>query len=103
MQAIWLEDQKINLRDVRQPNKPTEALIRIRKAGICSTDLELVKGYYPYSGIPRHEFVGEVVDAPDKSLIGQRVVGEINAVCGAGRLGQLIAQTLASLVVTCVW
>jgi 2-desacetyl-2-hydroxyethyl bacteriochlorophyllide A dehydrogenase len=84
MQAIWLEDQQIRLRDdVRQPNKPTEALIRIRKAGICSTDLELVKGYYPYTGIPGHEFVGDVVDAPDKSWMGQRVVGEINAVCGA--------------------
>jgi threonine dehydrogenase-like Zn-dependent dehydrogenase len=84
MQVIWLEDQQIRLRDdVRQPNKPTEALIRIRKAGICSTDLELVKGYYPYTGIPGHEFVGDVVDAPDKSWMGQRVVGEINAVCGA--------------------
>ena len=83
MQAIWLEDQQIRLRDdVRQPNAPTEALIRIRKAGICSTDLELVKGYYPYTGILGHEFVGEVVDAPNKSWIGQRVVGEINAVCG---------------------
>ncbi len=82
MQALWLEDQKIKLRDVQQTNKPTEALIRIRKAGICSTDLELVKGYYPYTGIPGHEFVGEVVDAPDKSWMGQRVVGEINAVCG---------------------
>jgi threonine dehydrogenase-like Zn-dependent dehydrogenase len=83
MQAIWLENQQIKLRDdVRQPNKPTEALIHIRKAGICSTDLELVKGYYPYTGILGHEFVGEVVDAPDKSWIGLRVVGEINAVCG---------------------
>jgi threonine dehydrogenase-like Zn-dependent dehydrogenase len=43
----------------------------------------LVKGYYPYAGIPGHEFIGEVVSAPDKSWIGQRVVGEINAVCGA--------------------
>jgi threonine dehydrogenase-like Zn-dependent dehydrogenase len=84
MQAIWLENQQIKLRDdVRQPNKPTEALIHVRKAGICSTDLELVKGYYPYTGILGHEFVGEVMDAPDKSWIGLRVVGEINAVCGA--------------------
>ncbi|MCJ7432382.1 MAG: alcohol dehydrogenase catalytic domain-containing protein [Anaerolineales bacterium] len=83
MQAIWLEDQQIKLRDVQKPNEPAEALIHIRKAGICSTDLELVKGYYPYAGIPGHEFVGDVVDAPDKPWIGQRVVGEINAVCGA--------------------
>lgn len=83
MQALWLENNKISLLDVLQPNKPNEALIKIRKAGICSTDLELVKGYYPYKGILGHEFVGEVVAAPDKSWIGQRVVGEINAVCGA--------------------
>jgi threonine dehydrogenase-like Zn-dependent dehydrogenase len=81
MQALWLEDNKISLRDVPSPRKPNEALIRIRKAGICSTDLELVKGYYPYTGILGHEFVGDVVEANDPAWIGQRVVGEINAVC----------------------
>ena len=44
-------------------DKPDEALIKIRKAGICSTDLELVKGYYPYTGVIGHEFVGEVVSS----------------------------------------
>jgi threonine dehydrogenase-like Zn-dependent dehydrogenase len=81
MNAVWLENNKIDLRDVPQPRKPHEALIKIRKAGICSTDLELVKGYYPYTGILGHEFVGEVVEAEDASWIGQRVVGEINVVC----------------------
>jgi threonine dehydrogenase-like Zn-dependent dehydrogenase len=81
MNAIWLEDNKIDLRDIAQSRKPNEALIKIRKAGICSTDLELVKGYYPYTGILGHEFVGEVVEAEDASWIGQRVVGEINVVC----------------------
>jgi threonine dehydrogenase-like Zn-dependent dehydrogenase len=81
MQALWLENNKIDLRDIPQPRKPNEVLIKIRKAGICSTDLELVKGYYPYTGILGHEFVGEVVDAHETSWIGQRVVGEINAVC----------------------
>ncbi|MBL8101858.1 MAG: alcohol dehydrogenase catalytic domain-containing protein, partial [Anaerolineales bacterium] len=82
MQAVWLEDHKISVRDVPQPRKDKEALIRIRKAGICSTDLELVKGYYPYTGILGHEFVGEVVDASDSAWLGARVVGDINAVCG---------------------
>ena len=81
MNAVWLENNRIDLRDVSPPRKPDEALIKIRKAGICSTDLELVKGYYPYTGILGHEFVGEVVEAADASWIGQRVVGEINAVC----------------------
>lgn len=81
MQALWLENNKIDLCDVVRPRNPNEALIKIRKAGICSTDLELVKGYYPYTGILGHEFVGEVVEADDVSWIGQRVVGEINVVC----------------------
>jgi threonine dehydrogenase-like Zn-dependent dehydrogenase len=81
MNALWLENNRIDLRDVSLPRKPDQALIKIRKAGICSTDLELVKGYYPYTGILGHEFVGEVVEADDASWIGQRVVGEINVVC----------------------
>jgi len=81
MNALWLEDNKISLRDVPQPRESNEALIKIRKAGICSTDLELVKGYYPYTGVLGHEFVGDVVEADDASWIGQRVVGEINVVC----------------------
>lgn len=81
MHALWLENNQISLRDIPQPRKSNEALIKIRKAGICSTDLELVKGYYPYTGILGHEFVGEVVEAQAASWIGQRVVGEINVVC----------------------
>lgn len=82
MQALWLENQQLELREVPKPKRPDEVLIRIRKAGICSTDLELVKGYYPYTGILGHEFVGEVVAAPEPAWVGQRVVGDINAVCG---------------------
>jgi threonine dehydrogenase-like Zn-dependent dehydrogenase len=83
MKALWLENNKISFRDdLPQSNKSNEALIKICKAGICSTDLELVKGYYPYTGIIGHEFVGEVFESPDKSWIGARVVGDINAACG---------------------
>jgi alcohol dehydrogenase len=56
-------------------------------AGICSTDLELQRGYYGFSGTPGHEFVGEVTEVADKaadsSWIGERVCGEINLACGA--------------------
>jgi threonine dehydrogenase-like Zn-dependent dehydrogenase len=52
-----------------------EALVRVRLAGICNTDLEIVRGYMGYHGVPGHEFVGEVD--------GHRVAGEINAACGA--------------------
>jgi threonine dehydrogenase-like Zn-dependent dehydrogenase len=81
MNALWLEDNKISIREIPQPRKPDETLIKIRKAGICSTDLELVKGYYPYTGVIGHEFVGDVIEAEDPSWIGQRVVGEINVTC----------------------
>lgn len=63
---------------------PGEALIRVRRAGVCNTDLELMRGYMNFHGVPGHEFVG-VVEAADgrEDLIGRRVAGEINAACGA--------------------
>lgn len=66
------------------PEDPGEALVRVLLAGICNTDLELVRGYYPYRGVPGHEFVGVVERGPE-GLVGRRVVGEINAVCGVCR------------------
>jgi len=59
-----------------------DTLLKVRQAGICATDLEIVKGYMGFKGILGHEFVAEVVDSPKKDLIKQRVVGEINIVCG---------------------
>lgn len=85
MGGIWLENQTIEFRDdLPLPSlEAGEALIRVRLAGICGTDLQLLKGYYPFTGIPGHEFVGEVVQAPEApQLIDQRVVGEINVGCG---------------------
>ena len=85
MEGVWLEDQTLYFR--REVPKPVpgvgEALIQVRLAGICSTDLELVRGYYPFTGIPGHEFVGSVVSSPgDPSWMDRRVVGEINIACG---------------------
>ncbi len=82
MQALWLENNALALRDIPRPEKNNEALIKVRVAGICGTDLEMVKGYYPFTGVPGHEFVGEVVDCADPRWLGARVVGEINASCG---------------------
>lgn len=60
-----------------------ECLIKVRQAGICATDLEIMRGYMGFAGILGHEFVGEVVEAPSaKQWVGKRVVGEINIVCG---------------------
>ncbi len=38
------------------------ALVRVRLAGICNTDVEILRGYHNFRGTPGHEFVGEVVD-----------------------------------------
>ncbi len=61
--------------------RPGEALVRVRLAGICNTDLELVRGYMAFRGVLGHEFVGEVLQGPDPAWIGRRVVGDINAAC----------------------
>lgn len=67
---------------------PGEALIRMRLAGVCATDLQLVAGYkYGYLGVLGHEFVGDVVEASDQpAWIGRRVVGELNIGCGVCNL-----------------
>jgi threonine dehydrogenase-like Zn-dependent dehydrogenase len=83
MQGLWLENQQLQLKtDIPIPEPPQgEALVKVLRAGICNTDLELLRGYYPYKGILGHEFVG-VVEQGSENLINKRVVGEINAACG---------------------
>lgn len=85
MKSLWVEDGQLQFRtNVPLPQvQAGEALLRVRLAGVCSTDLEILRGYYPFRGIPGHEFVGEVVQADDEpAWVGQRVVGEINLTCG---------------------
>ncbi len=83
MLAVQLDQGCVSV--VKRP-KPRRrkgyALIRLRCAGLCNTDLELQRGYYGFSGIPGHEFVGEVLEADDERLMGKRVAGEINLACG---------------------
>lgn len=62
-----------------------EALVRVTRAGICATDLEIVKGYMGYTGVLGHEFTGVVEGCADPGLVGKRVVGEINIGCGRCR------------------
>jgi threonine dehydrogenase-like Zn-dependent dehydrogenase len=85
MKGLWLENQNVTYHtDMPKPvMKPGMALIQLRLAGICATDLEMLRGYYPFTGVPGHEFVGQVVAAPGhEAWVGQRVVGEINLTCG---------------------
>lgn len=64
------------------PRRPGWAVIRVSVAGICRTDLEIVRGYMGFRGVLGHEFVGVVSACEDESWVGRRVVGEINAACG---------------------
>jgi alcohol dehydrogenase len=63
--------------------------VRVRLAGICNTDLEILRGYHAFRGVPGHEFVGEVAEIHGRSpalgreWLGRRVCGEINVACSA--------------------
>ncbi|PWU00535.1 MAG: alcohol dehydrogenase [Terriglobia bacterium] len=82
MLAVRIDAGAVTTVEVPIPARPRGfALLRLLCAGICNTDLELQRGYYGFSGVPGHEFVAEVVDADAASLIGRRVVGEINLAC----------------------
>jgi threonine dehydrogenase-like Zn-dependent dehydrogenase len=67
--------------------RPGWALVRVRLAGICNTDVEILRGYHQFQGVPGHEFVGEVAEvagvstALRKQWLGKRVAGEINVSC----------------------
>ena len=68
--------------------RPDWALVRVRLAGICNTDLKILRGYHNFRGTPGHEFVGEVVrvnasPGTGKRIVGRRVVGEINIFCAS--------------------
>jgi alcohol dehydrogenase len=69
--------------------RPGWALVRVRLAGICNTDIEILRGYHGFRGTPGHEFVGEVAEVrgpfaqQSKRWLGQRVTGEINVSCAA--------------------
>jgi threonine dehydrogenase-like Zn-dependent dehydrogenase len=101
MKALRVENGNLSVSDVAKPVADGEALVRVILSGICNTDLEIARGYAGFEGTIGHEFVGmvEAVSearasaraSPDNvpSLTvglltrGQRVVGEINAGCGA--------------------
>ncbi len=85
MQALTLLNHELRfVADYPMPiRQPGEALIRVRLAGICATDLEILRGYVPgFHGVPGHEFVGEVVEADNPDWHGRSVVGSINIGCG---------------------
>lgn len=82
MKALRVEKKKAAVREIEKPEAGDEALVRVLLSGICNTDLEIARGYAGFKGTIGHEFVGIVEESPEGKLLGQRVVGEINAGCG---------------------
>jgi threonine dehydrogenase-like Zn-dependent dehydrogenase len=84
VRAIFLDGQAIFRADYPKPEPVApNVLVRVLTAGVCETDLQLVRGYLGYSGVLGHEFVGVAETGP---YAGRRVVGEINCSCGTCRL-----------------
>ena len=84
MLALVLGGSAVVAQDHPEPERRAgEALVQVRVSGVCDTDLQLARGYMGFSGVPGHEFVGEVLAADTASWVGKRVVADINAGCGA--------------------
>lgn len=76
-EAVYREDLPMPVRGEK------ESLVKILLSAVCNTDKEVHIGYRPdFRGVMGHEFVGEVVESSNASLVGKRVVGELNAACG---------------------
>src|SRR5258705_13508050 len=90
MLAFAVRNGKLVVKEKQRPRLRNRwALVRVRLAGICNTDVEILRGYHDFRRTPGHEFVGEVADVRGVSprerdrWLGRRVVGEINVTCSA--------------------
>ncbi|WP_077033632.1 zinc-binding dehydrogenase [Pelomonas sp. KK5] len=88
--AVLVAPGRFELRSVPVPRPgPDEVLIRVRRCGLCGTDIHIFKGHYSADRlplIPGHEFAGEVAALGEgvRSLkLGQTVTADINIGCGA--------------------
>ncbi len=81
MKALYFDGNKLTLDSNYTEPKDGECLVKVGLAGICGTDLEILRGYMSYKGILGHEFVGTVVESENEKLVGKKVVGEINVGC----------------------
>jgi threonine dehydrogenase-like Zn-dependent dehydrogenase len=103
MRAIALDGLGLHLQTDRPEPAPGpgEVLVGVLRAGICETDLQLIRGYHGFTGVLGHEFVGVALAG---TLQGQRVVSEINCschaceTCRAGRAGHCPDRTVLGIV-----
>lgn len=84
MKALCFDGARVCLEDRPRPEPgPGEALVRVRMAGVCATDLEIVRGYAGHRGVLGHEMLGQVeACGSDPEVVGRRVAAEINVTCG---------------------
>jgi len=84
MLALYCDDNRqVTLKELPPPVPgPGEVLVRVTMAGICGTDLQILRGYHGFRGVLGHEFAGVVAGPEDSPWLGKRVVGEINVSCG---------------------
>lgn len=84
MKAVTFLNRSVSMIDASMPLLSAgDVMVKTAMAGICATDIALFNGYHEFSGIPGHEFVGIVTEAPDfPELSGKRVVADINCGCG---------------------
>ena len=82
MLALYFDGQPA-IKELHRPEPGSgEVLVRVHLAGICGTDLQVLRGYHGFQGVMGHEFVGEVAAPEDSPWLGQRVAGEITVGCG---------------------
>jgi len=85
MKALVME-RSLRLTELERPcPQEGEALVRVLRAGICNTDIEIIRGYMGFEGVLGHEFVGVVDQCEDAHWLNKRVVAEINIACGKCR------------------
>ena len=70
---ICTQPGKLNYGTAEEPvTKPGFAIIRIRRIGVCGTDLHAFEGTQPYFTYPRilgHELSGELVDTGAQMIL----------------------------------
>ncbi|MCY2928931.1 MAG: alcohol dehydrogenase catalytic domain-containing protein [Planctomycetota bacterium] len=86
MQALVYDGTGAILSDRPDPRPGRgEALLAVRMAGVCRTDLEILDGYMNFRGVMGHEFVATALTGP-ADWRGRRVTAEINCPCRLCRL-----------------
>lgn len=89
IQQLVTEPKKISFRDVPVPTPgPDQVLVKIKKIGICGSDIHVYHGTHPYVTYPLtqgHEVSGQIVELGEAVTDlekGQRVTIEPQVFCG---------------------